>query len=1191
MVIEGGGENVEVGSASFGLGVDLQQLARDLDRAEQLARTRAQRIQDLLGQVRLGNIGEEGAAGVVRTRRRRQIVDDPAPPPPPPPPIINQVQVIRISRRFELSPANANDLQRILGPNAETISRAQGGLPQLSLPNAQRLALAAPRGAIPLGPRSDLQRQGSTTFDPSLFPRAFANVDALQQRQSLGQLIAQTMRELIPSVPSGVNAETAQRQQSGLPQLALPPGGRLPDLSPSSTLFENVNTQARVVAGLPQLALAAPSSVPAAATTARPPRRPGAASLQEAANDALRQAMAQDASPSQSSFDRLSKEIAKFLGVAPNISPAEFGILPAAVSGGGAGGGARGGRAGGRQGGVPPGTLQGPEFIKQLLQSAGASDQLAQQYAKIASTAANAAQAQAAFTRALQAGGVPTRDATRIARQLAAEQTGGRVPGQGPQVGGTGGFSLVRALGLGSPQGVLRAALGGLGIGAGLNVAATLSRDINKLFEDVLRSTSELANRTRELGAAYGAIDARKIRDTFGVLGSDRSVRGSTEDFADSAVALQKLNTQYGLSDQQISGLIRSAGQLARIQGGEVLPNAQALGAAFEGNVQGLQNLGLHLLDANGRLRSVGLTYEELVDRVGRARAQEILFADIQQSVAAQQQRAAASSNATADALDRINVQANNARNSLVQLAAKPFEVTVKFIADTADAVSRPGFGSGIGDALSALIPGAGGLRRIPQAIDTVRDLNRRFPGVIPNAINTATNLVPGGAQARTALEAAATDRLIRSTTILVATESQADRGQRGFAVAVSDTATAAERAAIALQKMGVSVGAVVNSESVRNAAALASDLQQAAQGLEGAFGAAGRSDTTVATIAALRTQQVQLQQNRAADIAKQLPGGIATDPLQTIIAQGETDQARAAIVQRQAQGQLTLLDTGAEDRRLSVQNELNDLTKQQLDLQNQAVAPLLREAEIRDQITINSRENLQLTQQRIQAEQAALPAQRGVEDLDFRSKQAELRATTAIVQQMRGETPQFDVNEQINTIISTTLDKLGGAELGAFDATRGVTVANRATQDDALRRQAAGIPLEDARRGQEDFILANQRQQREAQAQIDAVGRALQSATLGEGPQRTQLEQQLNDARKQEAQAAVNIANAQGQQVGLPPVTIQVNVDGTGLDGQALGNSIAESVKAAAPAVIEALIAARNSSPRRAPADVAGAR
>jgi hypothetical protein len=207
-----------------------------------------------------------------------------------------------------------------------------------------------------------------------------------------------------------------------------------------------------------------------------------------------------------------------------------------------------------------------------------------------------------------------------------------------------------------------------------------------------------------------------------------------------------------------------------------------------------------------------------------------------------------------------------------------------------------------------------------------------------------------------------------------------------------------------------------------------------------------------------------------------------------------------------------------------------------------------LEEANIRDQITLATRENLDLTERTLRTQQSAIPASRALESANFTEQQATQRAVVAAVDKIQGRQPSFDINEQIKTITGIEFQK-PRLELNNLDAQRNVTVAQQAQSDSQLQKQIDVIPQQ--RRAQEvqDKEVPIQAASREVQAQSDALSRALQSAELSRAPALIEAQSELLDARLQEIHATLKLTQAQlnaaGQSISVTNnVTVPGNLD-----------------------------------------------
>src|SRR6516162_918678 len=121
----GGGGNIEVGSVRFTIGIDLASFQRNLEQAQQIARSQAAQIQQTLARIA---ITQEQVV-----RRRARVVNAPTPPAPPNPPTATVTQEVRVQYRF----LPAGTQQQALPGGA--LGVPTGGRPQFSPAEAASL--------------------------------------------------------------------------------------------------------------------------------------------------------------------------------------------------------------------------------------------------------------------------------------------------------------------------------------------------------------------------------------------------------------------------------------------------------------------------------------------------------------------------------------------------------------------------------------------------------------------------------------------------------------------------------------------------------------------------------------------------------------------------------------------------------------------------------------------------------------------------------------------------------------------------------------------------------------------------------------------------------------------------------------------------------------------------------------------
>jgi hypothetical protein len=226
--------------------------------------------------------------------------------------------------------------------------------------------------------------------------------------------------------------------------------------------------------------------------------------------------------------------------------------------------------------------------------------------------------------------------------------------------GGGGGGGALSFLERG--QGVVRFAAGIVGISLGLNVAAEAARKLHDEMASAIDAERALEVGARSVAAAYGQAVLPAFQSAARAFALDPSSRGSESQFLQAAAGMQELTTAYGLNQQQVQQLIRDAGQLARIHGTDLPTAAKALQSVMQGNTSAAAAFGVTLVDEMGRLRGVGLSYQELVTISGRTTAEAVLLAKTHENIAAQQENAANTSDNLAAAFDRLGKAAELAR-------------------------------------------------------------------------------------------------------------------------------------------------------------------------------------------------------------------------------------------------------------------------------------------------------------------------------------------------------------------------------------------------------------------------------------------------------------------------------------------------------------------------------------------------
>jgi hypothetical protein len=202
---------------------------------------------------------------------------------------------------------------------------------------------------------------------------------------------------------------------------------------------------------------------------------------------------------------------------------------------------------------------------------------------------------------------------------------GGGRRGGGGLTGLLGGFGVspeaVSAAGLGTGGGVLRTGLALFGIGGGLNVAATVARDIQRHIVEAVESEAKLERQVTLTNVAYNERSnileqqARQYTATEG-----RAQTGY--EYLQGMGAFAPLARRGEISEAQASNIVGNlVGPYARDIGAGVGPMSQAVAGFATGNNQALEEFGLTLTDANGRLQGLNATSEQVTAVLGQAGA------------------------------------------------------------------------------------------------------------------------------------------------------------------------------------------------------------------------------------------------------------------------------------------------------------------------------------------------------------------------------------------------------------------------------------------------------------------------------------------------------------------------------------------------------------------------------------------
>lgn len=647
------------------------------------------------------------------------------------------------------------------------------------------------------------------------------------------------------------------------------------------------------------------------------------------------------------------------------------------------------------------------------------------------------------------------RDAQLAGRAFSVVSTGRQVGGGSNAVGGgTLGF-----LGLSGPEGILRTVGALTGVGLGLNVAALAASRLHAALAGAVLASVQLEQASRNVGVAFGTGGRQFTGAGAAAFVGAPGAKGTEQEYLSAVAGLAPLAAQFGLTKNQVQALVVSEGQLARMHGTTLAEAGQVLESVLRGNIDAGAALDLQLANENGILHGVGLSWEQLVESQGRARAEQTLFARIQADVSRQTKNSAATTDDFTAAMDRLGNATDRLRSRAAQAAKGPV-------------------GAVAGGAASAL------------------------EGDIPPELKALIPLLPA----------------------------------LGPLAPIVATALVARRALTPTPPPPFTPGLPTEFANEQLAGQI--------------YGEAPARD----------------RERRVNDA---------------------TEQARRASIQsRGAQAQIDTLGAQSDLRRLGVQQDINDLAAKRIEIENRLMQPMLEQQRVQDRITLTTRENLDLTEATLRAQQAAVGPSNASFELGFQQQKVRLQAQIQQSRAIRGLPPDprfgnipelFGQAYNLNLLAPET-------DYAALMAQHPADVAARAQAAAAGARQLGAIPDQHRLQQLQDQLIPLGQARSAAQTAADAIERSLQGADLATGPERIQAEKDLANARLQQADAAAKIAAAQAET--NPTINANANVVIQGLaDIESATKTI---LNAFYPVIINAINAAINNprSPSGPPSD-----
>lgn len=724
------------------------------------------------------------------------------------------------------------------------------------------------------------------------------------------------------------------------------------------------------------------------------------------------------------------------------------------------------------------------------------------------------------------------------------------------------GRSPLAGLGLSGPAGFIRAGAAILGVGLGINIAAGAARLLNRALVEAADSAIKLEQTGREIGVAYGAASQQFI-GASGAAGPGAAAfaanpltKGTQAEYQQTVASLAPLADQYQLTTAQVQQLTVASGELARLHGVELPQAMGVMQSVLRGNLEAGQALDLQLTTQFGIIKGVGLTWQQLVEAQGPAAATATLLAAAQAEVDRQLANNAQHADSTVTAFDKLDKAWTGLRNQLAQGAVVPVTVVVTTLTKILNDVTNP------------------------QKPDVPKNPVAQFLAqpAIPDLGDVGKTLE------RPVLGSAEENPLIVQSRGIAPRQANAQpMRQPGIQAPGQAPLPAQVTAAMAIPELPPPP--VKPAEPTGPIPGTEFDIPRG----------------YVAEEAAKRGPLKQGQ-----EFAIPTPAELLTNAGDLYARQRQQQAAPIAGAQAAIQG----LNAQGEQRRLSMQQELNDLTLRKLDLENQIAPALLQQQQVQGAISLITRENLNLTEARLQAERNAVAPNRQVSKLTYEQNLAGARIDLAYSQLQTGQKPHdtegnaIDIGTEVGKLIKLALPKEGEPsiyearldQLRAQEGPGGVTQTGYDQTLDQLNKGIQAIPFKQIGQDLESIIIPAQAVESGIDSTMAAMQRSLEASNLVlAGPQRIAAETALAQALEKEAAAAERIAAAQATAGNLPPIAVTINVgDNTGLapgsqvDTQTLVKQIQD---ASMVGIMDGIIRAQSQNTPRINTDIAAAR
>lgn len=655
------------------------------------------------------------------------------------------------------------------------------------------------------------------------------------------------------------------------------------------------------------------------------------------------------------------------------------------------------------------------------------------------------------------------------------------------------------------------------GVELGLSLFTSAGEKIRDVLRGSIEAQSDAERTTRATAAAYGAAAGQY--QAFATALSQQT-GFTSQSILEAALSARTLSQNYGLTVQQTQRLIAVSADLARVRGIGVAESFERIQSAIRGEAEASEFLGLTLNATFLQQNAANGAYRQTFTTLTDAQRAQVVYNEVLRQSAQFSGLAAQAALGLDGAMGQASLSTHNLSVALGQLI-EPAVLTNLQAATTVALALQAGL-RGIAEAQ----------RNVPQV--QFGDVAKAAAQVVPvlGSVISITDLAASGLNKLAEDERNRIAQLQNTALVTRQIESDAEdirsqlasafvstRTVSGFNEALRITHTTLQQVAQDINDLGTrgaALSTVLGALSQTNIAGRASvGAQQALQQIDAQI-LANRS------LLAIEREVSQLRESTKILDPRDVAGATAA-------------RQRLAVLERLLPLEQQLLQ--AQDAQREIGQSLAQSQAQQAQIELTLLPARQQIAQIDRQINSAAVERLRLERERslIEAQQRAAPATQALEDIQFQIERNEMVAS------MRGV--EVETRRALRQQTRDLSRQLPGAELGALDARRDLTLAQRTAgagdlteqlRQNQLRQQQTTIrqAIEPA----EARVIALQGQQE----QLNLLGRIAEAATTG---LKDQL-QKLIDATASPTQVNLRIemTDSSGAIIGVFQQLIEAN-------------------------------------------------